>query len=252
VVVDRWLDLTGNDNARDLGGLPVAGDGTTRLGVMIRSDTLQELTPTDVRQLVDGYGLRTVIDLRTPLEAEREGRGLLADQPVEYHNLPFVPDAYVVVDHPGHDLIVADRTEQERASHYLGYLDVAPKQVADALKVLAAPGGTPAIFHCAAGKDRTGVLAALLLEIAGVDREAVIDDYAQTNERLAGVEARLSRLPTYGAGLKARDLADIQCDPDTMRDVLGRLDETYGGAAGWATEHGVTDDEIAALRALLT
>lgn len=248
---DRWLALEGNDNARDLGGLPTVDGRTTRRGVLVRSDTLQELTPADVTLLRGRYGLRTVVDLRTPLEAEKEGRGLLAVEPVAYHNLPFVPDEVVVPGDPGHELIVTERREQDRVEHYLDYLRRAGGVVAPALRVLARPGAAPAVFHCAAGKDRTGVLAALLLEIAGVRREAVVADYAATNERLHRVAARLRRLPTYAADTSRRSDEDLRSDPQTMRDFLARIDAGHGGAAGWARARGVSEEQLAALRGLL-
>nr|MDT0665519.1 tyrosine-protein phosphatase [Micromonospora sp. DSM 115978] len=76
--MDRWFDLIGCDNVRDLGGLPTVDGRTTRYGHLLRSDTLQDLTAGDVSRLHDGYGLRTVVDLRAPAEAAREGRGPLA------------------------------------------------------------------------------------------------------------------------------------------------------------------------------
>ncbi len=193
----RWLPLTGAENVRDLGGLPLTGGGQTRRGVAIRSDTLQELTPEDVAYFRE-LGLRTIIDLRTPMEADREGRGPLAAEPVEYVNLPFIPDELLV---PGHDkardLIVAERRETDRVQHYLNYLRHAGDRVIAAVRIIATPGGTPAIFHCAAGKDRTGVLSAILLDAVGVEREAVIADFELTNERLERVGGRLRRMDTY-------------------------------------------------------
>src|SRR3978361_1295949 len=110
----RWLRLTGAENIRDLGGLPLQTGGYTRRGVLLRGDTLQELTEQDVKLLLD-FGLRTIIDLRTPMEADNEGRGPLADEPIAYVNLPFMPDELLV---PGHDkardLIVAERRESDR------------------------------------------------------------------------------------------------------------------------------------------
>ena len=87
----RFLPFTGAENIRDLGGLPLIAGGQTRSGVLFRGDTLQELTPDDV-ELFRKLGLRMVIDRRTSLEATKEGRGPLADEPIRYVNLPFMPD----------------------------------------------------------------------------------------------------------------------------------------------------------------
>jgi protein tyrosine/serine phosphatase len=244
---DRWLPLTGCDNARDLGGLPVTDGGLTRSRVLLRSDTLQELTEADARLLVDGYGLRTVLDLRTRIEAEKEGRGRLAEEEVDYYNLPFIPDA---VFEPGdrHELIVQQRRARDRIEHYVDYLRDAPDSCATALRLMAGADTTPAIFHCAAGKDRTGVLAALALEIVGVPREAVVADYELTNERISLIGARLRRLPTYARDTAKRPDAELMPAAETMYGFLAAVDERWGGAAGFARSAGLTDVELAGLR----
>jgi protein-tyrosine phosphatase len=247
----RWLPLTGAENIRDLGGLPLQTGGYTRRGVLLRSDTLQELTEQDVKLLRD-YGLRTVIDLRTPMEAENEGRGPLANEPIAYVNLPFMPDELLV---PGHDkardLIVAERRESDRVDHYLNYLRYAGDRVVGAVKVMANPDGPPALFHCAAGKDRTGVLAALVLDSVGVERDAIIADFALTNERLERIGARLRRMPTYANYTGTLSAKDMGADPETMTDVLAAVDRDYGGAARWLLSAGLTHPELDTLRAVL-
>jgi protein-tyrosine phosphatase len=246
-VTDRWIHLDGSDNARDLGGLPTADGGTTRPGLIFRSDTVQHLTDGDARTLTDGLGLRTLIDLRTPGEAGREGRGVLAGTPVHYLNIPFLPDAYLEPGDPEHKLIVERRAQQEPAEHYLEYLTRPGSPVADAVRVFARPDELPALFHCAAGKDRTGVLAALVLELVGVDRETIVADYLLTNERIGAIQRRLIALGSY------QDSAgrDISCLPETLWRFFERLDSRWGGAAGWAHAAGLDDPEVKALRQTL-
>jgi protein-tyrosine phosphatase len=234
----RWLPLTGASNARDLGGLPLKSGGVTRHGVLLRSDTLQELTDADVAWL-QAAGLHTVIDLRAPAEAAREGRGPLADTEVAYASLPFIPDEAIIPDDPRHEVIVADRRERDRVEHYLDYLRLAAPRVVAALDLLASPGAAPALFHCAAGKDRTGVLAAIVLEMNGVERDAIIADFALTNERLHAVAQRLLRLPTYERGMRRISWQALQADPQTMRDFLLRIDDDLGGPSAWAVAHGL-------------
>ncbi len=247
----RWLPVTGAENIRDLGGLPLKSGGETRHGVFLRADTLQELTDDDVA-LFRKIGLRTIIDLRTPMEAESEGRGPLASEPIAYLNLPFIPDELLV---PGHDkardIIVAERRETDRVEHYLNYLRYAGDRVVAALRAMAAVDGPPAVFHCAAGKDRTGVLAAILLDAVGVERDAIITDFAMSNERLDRIAGRLRRMPTYANYTGTLATRDMGSDPETMTDVLGYLDEQHGGAAGWMLSAGLAEGELQSLQAAL-
>jgi protein tyrosine/serine phosphatase len=248
----RFLPLTGAENIRDLGGLPLRAGGQTRSGVLFRGDTLQELTPEDV-ELFRELGLRTIIDLRTNLEATKEGRGPLANEPIRYANLPFMPDELLMPsDDRERQIIVAERREQDRVEHYLGYLKYAGDRVVAAVKLMADPDGPPALFHCAAGKDRTGVLAALVLDAVGVERDAIVADFALTNERLERVGARLRRMPTYSNYTSKLSNRDMGADPQTMIDVLATLDDRDGGAAGWLLANGLTDAELASLTAALT
>jgi protein tyrosine/serine phosphatase len=248
----RWLPLTGAENVRDLGDLPLVKGGVTRRGVLLRGDTLQELTADDVA-LLRAMGLRTVIDLRTPMEADMEGRGLLAGEPIAYTNLPFIPDEMLV---PGNDrarqIVVAERRETDRVAHYLNYLKYAGDRVLEAVRIMAAPDGPPALFHCAAGKDRTGVLAAMVLDAVGVERDAVVADFALTNERLDRVAGRLRRMPTYANYTGGLSQDDMSADPQTIADVMASLDADHGGAAGWLLSAGLTPAELERLRAALT
>ncbi|HEX4016895.1 MAG TPA: tyrosine-protein phosphatase [Frankiaceae bacterium] len=248
----RWVPVTGAENIRDLGGLPLAAGGVTRSGVLFRGDTLQELTADDVA-LFRTLGLRTVIDLRTNLEATKEGRGPLADEPIRYANLPFMPDELLMPsDDRARQVIVAERREQDRVEHYLGYLKHAGDRVVAAVQIMAEPDGPPALFHCAAGKDRTGVLAALVLDAVGVQRDAIVADFVLTNERLERVGGRLRRMPTYANYTGTLSNKDMSADPQTMTDVLAALDDRDGGAAGWLLANGLTEAQLASLRAALT
>ncbi|HSP39213.1 MAG TPA: tyrosine-protein phosphatase [Frankiaceae bacterium] len=251
---DRWLPLHGAYNARDLGGLPLHSGGSTVPGRLFRSDTLQELTEDDVA-LLRSYPVGVVVDLRTPLEAHREGRGLLGGEPVDYVNLPFVPDSVIIPDDPRHEVVVADRYLKDRVEHYLDYLRLAGRRVLAALEVLAEPREGAVLFHCAAGKDRTGVLAALTLEVAGVDRDAIVHDYELTNERLHRIGERLARLATYGGYVaKVGEIRpqDLGANPATMQAFLERLDADHGGAAGWIRSTGGSEQLVNKLHKRLT
>jgi protein tyrosine/serine phosphatase len=249
--VDRWLNLTGCDNVRDLGGLPAADGSLTRHGVFLRADSVQTATEDDVIFLRDTFGLRTIIDLRAKEEALREGRGPLENEAVAYHHLSFLPGEWVMPDDPRYPAIVRDLDSADRIQHYLNYLRRAGDAVAQALRVLAQPSTGPALFHCAAGKDRTGVLAALILSIAEVDRAAIIDDYTQTNERIERVNARLAHRPSYNRSTNPMTADQLSCRPEVMAGFLEGVDAGWGSAAGWARESGVSEGDLRALRLAL-
>jgi protein-tyrosine phosphatase len=254
----HWVELEGAANARDLGGLPLEHGGSTAHGVVLRADNLQELTDGDVRRLVDELGVRVVVDLRTDVEVELEGRGPLDhDGRAEVRRRSLYPEAGARTDVDVEVIFPwKARTHTEDASEpgpvraYLGYLRDRPDSIVAALRDVAhAPGAT--LVHCAAGKDRTGVVAALALAVSGVRREAIVADYVATGDRLEPLVARLLASPTYGPDLRGRELDSHRPRPGTMERFLDVLDERHGGAAGWLARHGFGGADAAALRARL-
>ena len=248
--MDRWIELDGAVNVRDLGGLPTDDGSTTARGVLVRSDNLQGLSEKDVRRLVEDHGVRTVLDLRTPTEVRSEGPGPLVEEGLRHVNLDLIP---TWDEQEGSDRIVPheQREEGDLSHFYLTYLDQMPQSVVDALRVIADPASGPVIVHCAAGKDRTGVIVALALCIAGVRRDEIVADYALTGERIEAIRDRLAASPTYAEDMKTRPLDDMRPHALSMRHFFDRLDE-LGGAATWLTKHGFGPDEQATLREKLT
>jgi protein-tyrosine phosphatase len=257
----RWLALDGLANARDAGGLRLEGGGVVPPGRLLRADNLQDLTARDIGLLVDGLGLTAVIDLRTGVEVELEGPGPLNGAPgvaIAHHSL--YPesgghtdlDAETVSPWSGHATHTEDESETPVVQAYLGYLRRRPDSIVAALRMIARPpGGGAALVHCAAGKDRTGVVVALALEVAGVAREEIIEDYLATRERIEGIVARLASSPTYAAEIRS-DYPDSHAPVEgTMDRVLELLDSRHGGAAAWLELHGLTRGELAELRARL-
>jgi protein-tyrosine phosphatase len=263
----RWIELDGAVNVRDLGGLATADGGTTRTGLLLRSDNLQGLTAADVDLLVSEIGVRHVIDLRTDTEVKLEGPGPLTREPgVTIHRLSLFAEGGgltdVDADTPDGDngidtdkiLPWQDRPdegghESERSvGHYLGYLAERPDSVVSALRVMSQ--GT-SIVHCAAGKDRTGVVIAIALHVIGVPRERIVDDYTATGERIEAILARLRSSATYAQDLDSRPADTHLPHAYTMEKFLSVLDERYDGPLGWLLRHGWTDDDTTALRTAL-
>ena len=251
----RWIALQGAANVRDLGGLPLRGGGTTAPGVLLRADNLQGLTASDVSRLVEDIGVRAVVDLRTEVEVELEEPGpLVAEERVEIRHRSLMPEVGARTDvaldgtlpWQGREF-ENDRGESGAVQAYLSYLLDRPESMVEALRDIAyAPGGV--VVHCAAGKDRTGMVCALALELVGAQRAAVIADYVATGERLEPLLARLRASPTYAADLEGRPTESHRPRPETMSRTLELIDERHGGAAGWLAAHGFEAADADALR----
>jgi len=258
-----WLDLDGVLNMRDLGGLPTVDGGSIRHGRLIRSDNLQELSPTAVTALLKDLGVTDVVDLRTIAEVEEEGDGPLRASPlVTFHHLTLYPDEARLppadpqtrprpagTDAAGECVEAQSEQghDQRWSEEYLTYLATRPDSVIAALRAIANSRGA-AIVHCAAGKDRTGTIVGLALKVAGVTDEAIMADFAASAERVPLILARLSKRPAYQENLRGKTADSQSPRVDTMRRLLETLEARYNGAAGWLEQNGWTQEETERLR----
>jgi protein tyrosine/serine phosphatase len=262
--VQRWIELEGLANLRDLGGLPTESGDVVRPRRLLRSDNLQTLTPRDIDALLD-IGLSDVIDLRSEFEAEAEGPGPLTREPrVAIHQHSFFrewregvgddkdedeerPDVMPEEALPWVDLEPSVQLANPISSIYLSYVLDRPDSVVAALREISVASGA-ALVHCAAGKDRTGTLVALTLSLVGVDPAAIVDDYAASTERVEAVVGRLLASQTYSENLRDRPMSSHASYPETMRVFLDHVDERYGGAAGLVERFGWTRADTDRLR----
>ena len=252
-----WIELEGAVNVRDLGDLPTEDGQKTARASLLRADNLQELSPADVTKLVRDIGVTTVVDLRSTNELEAEGPAPLdAVAGVRHAHHPVLPEVGANTDVVADALLARDRLDRSRypddpvCGHYLGYLEDRPDQVVGAVRSIAHAEGA-ALVHCAAGKDRTGVVVALALTVAGVPAQAVAADYAATGERTEAIVDRLSRSRLY-----ARDITSKPADlhrprPETMTAFLEQMEARYGGVASWLTDNGLSPADLDALRVKL-
>jgi protein tyrosine/serine phosphatase len=261
----RWIELDGAENVRDLGGLPTVDGRIVQRHRLIRSDSLQGLSEKDVRRLVDDVGVRAVADLRTGVEVSSEGPGPITREPlVDVRHLSLFPeagdntdvvateedDAPVVLPWQNRPRSIDDNERRRGASGvYFSYLDDRADSIIDALRLIARTDGAT-LVHCAAGKDRTGVVIALALAEVGVERAAIVEDYALSAERIEAIINRLSSRRTYATDLDAGQVNFDRHKPraDTMARLLEAVDEFYGGVPAWLRAHGWTEDDAAALR----
>jgi protein-tyrosine phosphatase len=242
-VTAQWITLDGAVNARVV--VP---------GVLLRSDNLQALTVHDVRVLVDGYALEVVLDLRTEVELELEGPG------------PLAGESHVRVEHRSLYPQLGSKTDLDGAikpwgetggdewpdetpvvQAYMNYLSARPDSIVSSVRTIATARGAT-LVHCAAGKDRTGVVVAMALDAAGLNRELIVGDYLATAERVEAIVARLRSSPTYRAELKDHDPQRHAPLPDTMPRFLALIDVRHGGTREWLAAQGMSDRELQQLQ----
>ena len=235
----RHLALAGAHNVRDLGGYPTANGGQTRWRQFLRSDSVHQLAPASQTALV-AFGLRTAVDLRTTREVETAPNVFAGPSPVAYHHLNLMGDD------PVDDVPVVGDVVGNMVELYTGWLDNRRAQIGGILQTLASPGALPALFHCAGGKDRTGVTTALILGLAGVPAETIADDYGLTARYLSPMYlAEAARHPTIET---EDDYRRAFCPPAAMSRVLAHLDRVYGDVEGYVRAAGLTEAEIDRLR----
>lgn len=233
----RLLQFPGLLNARELGGYPTSDGSETRWRSLLRSDDLVRLTAEGMQALSD-YGVRTVVDLRWPGEVAASPHPIARDaQHVRYCQI---------------SLLAGDQSEWAALSGECSkemwkcaVLEHTRPQLKEVLQVIAAAESGPLLFHCVAGKDRTGVIAALLLALADVVPDAIAYDYAASTAQLS--EAYLVRYPDLD---RAEIIEAVRCPEEGVHNMLAYLTD-YGGVRGFLAEIGLTDETIARLRARL-
>jgi protein-tyrosine phosphatase len=240
----RWLALDGAVNARVI--VP---------DVLLRSDNLQDLSERDLQTLVEEQHLKVVLDLRTEIEIASEGPGpMVGEQRVRIDHRSLYPqmgntdlDLDQETINPWGNVAGDDhdRDESPVVRAYMRYLRRRPDSIAQSIRTIARTDGA-VLVHCAAGKDRTGVVVALALDAAGIDRDLIVADYLATAERIEAIMARLLSSRTYRDELSG-DAQKHAPVPGAMERVLELVDEQYAGAGAFLRTNGLSDDDLALL-----
>jgi protein tyrosine/serine phosphatase len=246
----RDLVWDGCLNVRELGGLPTRDGGETRLGAVVRADSVRQLSDEGWEALVD-HGIRTVVDLRGHDERADDPP---AELPVEVVHVPF----FEATDEEWHaiaaELDAAARAAPDAATAtrdvYLIFLERFERNVAAAVQAVARAPAGGVVIHCVGGKDRTGLLSAFLLHLAGVDDEEIASDYALSEERL-----RPRHDAWFAAAESDEELERLrriaQTPAASMAGVFSELERRYGGVEAYLLGAGVTDKELDLVRARL-
>lgn len=236
----RRILLDGVFNCRDLGGYPCAGGKTTQFGRFIRCGIPFGPMGPDRARLAE-IPVKTVIDLRGNGESKVAPSAYAKEPDIVYHHYTLleINPAYVekVESQPLWESYVCSLTEHK-------------ENMAQVFHAIAAAPEGAVLFHCALGKDRTGIVAAMLLSLAEVDRLDIIADYQISNTYLQ---------PMFRTMVEdGNDIFDeeknphLKSDPETMEKFCTYLDKTCGGTRAYLESIGVTSEEIDAIIRKLT
>jgi protein-tyrosine phosphatase len=233
----RILNFPSLLNARDLGGYPTSDGAETRWRSLLRADDPAQLTPEGIAALSD-YGVASVVDLRWPEEVAASPSPIPRRlQHVHFHHISLLTQSaqrWGVLSGEG-----------PKEMWKCQVLEHTQAQLRDVLRTIASAAPGPLLFHCVAGKDRTGIVAALLLALADAVPEAIAYDYSVSAELLR--EAYLRR---YANRDRAEILEAVRCPPQGAHNMLNFL-ERGGGVRAYLARIGLTADEVDLLRARL-
>ena len=239
----RHIELQNVHNFRDLGGYPASGGKQTKWRRMFRADGLYRLNEHDLVRMRE-LQLRSVIDLRT--ERERSERGVFPVQhlPLQTHHLSIVDVTWSDGETPQIEDAVEFLVWGYREMQEIGAL-----RFVDAIELLSQNDVLPAVFHCAAGKDRTGILAALLLASIGVSDDVICADYGLTQQAMmrtiAWAKAHMPEMAQRYADMNPVFLA---ADPKAMEIILAELHAKYGSVSEYVKQIGVSRETIDRLK----
>jgi protein-tyrosine phosphatase len=247
---ERELAWEGCLNVRDLGGHRTVDGGETKYGAIVRADSIRQLTEAGWQSAFD-YGIRTVVDLRGDHELEADPP---VDLPVEVVHAPFME-----VDRGDWDEVVAAVEAAAEAAPdgatatrdvYLIFLEYFKENAAAGIRAVARASEGGVVVHCAGGKDRTGLLTAFLLHLAGVDGEEIAADYALSEERLRPRhDAWLAEAETEAERERLRRIT--RTPAASMIGVFEELERQYGSVEGFLRSAGVSEEDLQLARTRL-
>lgn len=251
--------LQGAFNARDLGGLPLINGGQTRSGVFFRSDAPSRLTPADEITFADDVD--SVVDLRTDIERSQAPDN--TPKGVEILHKPLLGGSWAPVKGQAAAADQQQKITQEQMQQFVNslpslsdlYIEIL-KEGSETFAQIASlvANGRRTLIHCTAGKDRTGVGAALVLDAVGVRREAIIEDYSKTHNNLSGAwsEAMIANLEKQGLEMNDKLMDLLTASPaGVMESTLETIDATYGGSVEYLRSGGLSDEDLSGVRGVL-
>ena len=240
---DRVVSIDGLKNVRDLGGVLAKSGGEVKRRVVMRGESPQFATEEGAAQLVE-YGVSDIVDLRTSIEVKSEGYGHLAERyqtNVEIHHFPIIMDSQWKND------LVGSGKKEERYVSFLKWLDSGgDTSLVGILKLIASAKGATYI-HCAAGKDRTGMVASILYDLAEVEYCCIEYDYLMTNKNVMEVLNRLGQSDTYQRDLKNPNIHAQLTRAGEITEFLEKLKQR-SAITPWLLSKGMDIDTLNSLK----
>lgn len=237
----RRIELGHAFNLRDIGGYTTSDGGVTRWRQVYRADGVHRLTPEDATRLRDELGVRTVLDLRTT--TERDTGGCYECEGVTTVHLPVLRNTW-------DGMVPDDATSPAEflQQRYLQMTDQGAAAISAALEIIAARRH-PVLFHCSAGKDRTGVVAALLLDLLGVSDDEIAADYAMSAEAMDRLVAWVTEHhPEAVDAMTAQPAAFLAAPGDAMHGFLAAMRRRHGSIPLYLLSIGVSRSALDALQ----
>ena len=246
----RHIHFESVPNFRDLGGYRTHDGRTVAWRRLFRSAALHKMNERDIARLKQEIGSRVVIDLRRPRDPEKNLEPLLLKEiGARYHPIPFRPDGPAYLE----DEAKANPNATTMGEIYLYRVSEKSfgKRLADALEIIAEPENHPLVFHCSAGKDRTGVLAAVVLTAMGIVDDDVVGDYALSAPFMKDIRDRMTSDPETAQRVK--DLPEFQWEAsaESMVTFLSLLRREYGSADGYLKSNGASSSLVDRLKVAL-
>ncbi len=238
--MSRRVELQGLRNFRDLGGFNTHDGRRTATGRLFRSDGLHRVSAADLR-LLEAMSIRRVYDLRSQIELDNDGVGPFAGAAGRHRHMPLIKVSLNPYDP---DL---DWKTMDLRNRYYEMLCEGAATIAAILGELSVAGCEPAVFHCSGGKDRTGVLAAVILRSLGVADDDIVADYALSERYLSPVVERYREAMEAG-GIDEETVSYlISSPPERMIHTLNKMDECWGGIRGYLDAIGVSERQVRGL-----
>jgi protein tyrosine/serine phosphatase len=239
--IERHITLENALNFRDVGGYRTADGRRVRWRRMFRAGGLSNLSPADLAVLRE-LGIATVLDLRSTAEWE-SGRFPVDDHPVAFHHLPLVEE---ILDPTRYEV-----PEGMLAARYQEIAQIGSSYIAQAISIVADADTHPIVVHCLAGKDRTGVVVALVLALLGVPDEVVAEDYALSNLAMAALRERAeaSGVPQRRSPAVSNEV--FSAKPSNIAALFAALRDAHGSLEDYVISSGVKPAAIESLRAAL-